>query len=185
MAMSIVRIKKRVFKDYFKEMPCGKIVRLVDNTTFIKDWMDIEIPYLRKNNIGIYLIGDFYIGQSINIRQRVMQHYKLCLKNEHVNTDFQNKFLELLKSGKTISLKILDNKADSNIEQQYIDEYRTNGFPLVNCNQRIYPKDYCSITKLIEKYKLKDAGQISKKVLISDLEKIRREFNQIQINTKN
>lgn len=180
--MSIAIIKKRNFEDYFKEMPSGKIIRLVDNSKFINEWTNVDTAYMRKNNKGIYMIGDFYIGKSINIRQRFVSHYKLCLRHEHVNNEFQNRFNQLLREGETIEFKVLDSNPNEALEQSYIDKYKAIGYPLVNCDKIIYPDNYCSITKLLNKYKNKYCDNVPMKILVADLEKIRREFNQKILN---
>lgn len=55
----------------------------------------IRIPTL-LSNIGIYLIaspsGKVYVGQSRNLRKRLMEHRRLLNKNQHKNIHLQNSY---------------------------------------------------------------------------------------------
>lgn len=84
---------------------------------------------------GVYLIEDFYIGQSHNLPSRIASHIIECFYKEYqfdgyVNEEKCKKILEILAKNKKIKVKLLTDNVSN--EARLIKEYFANGTNLVN-----------------------------------------------------
>ncbi len=102
-----------------------------DNNQFLKEFCGIEF---KKVMSGVYMIGDFYIGRSNNIRARLMSHLRSAINNRHPNKEVESKIISRLLKRKVIPMWVLsDNDKD---ECKLIGYYKYHGFPLVNKDMR-------------------------------------------------
>lgn len=102
----------------------------INRNKFLNDWFDYSSSAdLRK---GVYLIGDFYIGQSTNIRERLLNHVSQTINSTaYDNKNLYNKILENLKNGHVMPVTLVSD--DIYHEQFFIDFFRYQiGLPLVN-----------------------------------------------------
>lgn len=84
--------------------------------------------------VGVYLIEDFYIGQTNNINSRIAFHILECFYKEYgcityVNAEKREAILKVLETRK-IKVKLLTD--DIKQEKKLIQEYYLNEFPLLN-----------------------------------------------------
>jgi hypothetical protein len=116
---SIIRTKSITGKDTYN---------LVDNNSFLSEVFGFSKS--THTNWGVYLMGDFYVGASTNIRKRLIAHTLNCLNHRHVNKDFERRFIENLVSGNMMKILILS----SNVFDEYdlIKFGKELGYPLVN-----------------------------------------------------
>ena len=94
---------------------------------------------------GVYLIGDYYIGKSFNIKERIINHIHQTFNFEFTNIYKEEKILyDLLNKGK-IKITLLSNNQDD--ENELIEKY-CNILPLTNIKEHplrdndIYMKNY-------------------------------------------
>lgn len=101
-----------------------------DNNEFLKDWMFFD-KKINGNN-GVYMIGDFYIGQTQDLRSRLLRHIKPVIINSknQQNQDLSNIFRYNLSNGLVMPVIILSKRHD--LEQYYINKYKKLNYPLVN-----------------------------------------------------
>ena len=100
---------------------------------FINEFIEYDsCGYIQPS--GIYMIEDFYIGQTSNIVQRLAFHILEPFFEEYGFNNFINKeksklILEILKTRK-LKVKLIDS--DLKKEMEYIKEYSSNGYLLTN-----------------------------------------------------
>lgn len=110
-----------------------------------KLYYDIIEEVRVTSNEGVYMINDFYIGSSKNIKSRIIGHISECWY-EYWNKQLDNKYDEfvyvkfnqfkankihnkLLNYGKLIITQLSENQED---EDYYINLYLNNGYNLTN-----------------------------------------------------
>lgn len=128
-----------------------------------------------ENSAGIYRIkniknGKYYIGSSVDLKDRLKDHEKNLNKNQHKNKKLQKDWNK--HGSKNFKFDILVYCNDMTIykndlfylEQRAIDQYKANykkyGYNVVNTNQRIdnkkidknkFKKRKSKLTKLFNK----------------------------------
>ena len=99
----------------------------------LNDYVEYDSNGYIKNG-GVYLIEDFYIGQTGNITSRLAFHILECFYKEYdcityVNEEKREAILKVLETRK-LKVKLLDD--DMKKEKGYIQDYYLNGYPLLN-----------------------------------------------------
>lgn len=105
----------------------GKISLSVSKDKIEKRLVSFSQPARTK---GVYLINDFYIGRSANIRNRFYSHLSDAINSRHFNRDLEKALLQKLKNKSPIKVSILSNDPDR--EDELICKYLSAGFPLLN-----------------------------------------------------
>lgn len=78
---------------------------------------------------GVYMLNNFYIGKSDNIRSRIKQHIIRSLKGNHYNMDLQERIVRCITL-QSLPFDIISR--DPNDEIGLISKYKSLGYPLVN-----------------------------------------------------
>ena len=78
----------------------------------------VGFPETNKKISGVYSIGGVYVGVSMHIRKRILEHIHLCLSNYHCNKKLQNIIqLSMHLTGDPIVVEYLSS--DMNDEYMY------------------------------------------------------------------
>ncbi len=112
-------------------------LNFIDNNLMLLDCCGLSFKK-GDNREGVYMIGDFYIGKSINIRKRILQHFQQSINSRHYNKDLAAKIVNLLLIGEKIPVKILSHDTDD--EEFFIKHYREKGYYLFNKEPYRNPK---------------------------------------------
>jgi hypothetical protein len=104
-------------------------ISLKDNNFFLYDCCNLSFKK-GDNRQGVYMIGDFYIGKSIDIRKRVLNHFQCSINGRHQNNDLSSKIIDLLLNGEKIPVRILSQ--DTRKEAFFIHEFVRKGYNLKN-----------------------------------------------------
>ena len=110
---NLLSIDKNLFNKHIEE--CEKPESKQDRDVWYriknKDCfaMDIfEFIFDKEGSIGgVYLIGNFYVGSSQNIKHRILHHARLCINGQHHNKDFEKRFMHNLRNGIRMPVSIL------------------------------------------------------------------------------
>lgn len=79
----------------------------------------------------VYLLGDFYIGSTKQLRSRLLAHLRGVFSNsKRYSLEFKQRFWDAFLLGKRVQLCFVDN--DVLWENYHIERFRRSGFPLVN-----------------------------------------------------
>lgn len=89
-----------------------------------------NLPDTHHKITGVYMIGDFYIGASKHIRERVLVHLRGLDRGYHENRQLKESFHEFIETYGGIRISLLNLEPKS--EAYFIDKYKKRGFPLVN-----------------------------------------------------
>lgn len=121
----------------------------------LNDYIEYDCSGFIKHG-GIYLIENFYIGQTGNITNRLASHILECFYEEYgcityVNKEKREAILKVLETRK-LRVKLLSD--DLSKEKELIQEYYLNEFPLLN---KVY------INKELKKKLAKKQGIVLKK----------------------
>lgn len=79
---------------------------------------------------GVYLIGDFYVGASIDVPVRINGHMFNAISDRHTNKMTGAYIKRTLDNNSHIHVRILSE--DIYDERMIIDKLRKDGFPLTN-----------------------------------------------------
>jgi len=115
---------------------------LFSQTTINKN---VDVP----SKSGIYLIrnlinGKVYIGQTINIKQRIRQHINKFKRGKHYNSYFQASMDKYgMHNFELLVLELCERENLSNLESKYIKQYKSykkdKGYNMtLDCNTHIY-----------------------------------------------
>ena len=118
-----------------------------------------------KRHVGIYVLrfkDYYYIGESINLEQRCIQHQNDLLNNNHCNGQLQYMYnqgirfqFEILESveftkGYSLWFKILNLHK----EKEYIKQYIQNGFQVLNSEDSVQRlKELPELFKFYQEFK--------------------------------
>lgn len=95
-----------------------QIYGFLDNNKFLRDWFNYDSQTHERS--GVYLIGNFYVGQSTNIRERLLRHARAAVNFE--SSTSVNLYAEIRKNfsnGQAMPVTVLSNDIDH--EQFFID----------------------------------------------------------------
>ena len=85
---------------------------------------------------GVYMIGDIYIGASVHIRRRIIQHLNDCKRGRHSNNDVLCYFNSCNQNKTPIQVRFLSNNP-------FDEDDLTNLFNVKTSNQsRFYHQIY-------------------------------------------
>ena len=120
---------------------CSTTFKIENNNKFIRDWFGIEDESKIKC-AGVYMIGDFYIGKSNNMRKRLLQHCQKTIKDTHYNKGLSYALHDVFLRGLPITFRILSY--NTKMELFFIKKY-TDSLNLTNI-----ATDYFATTKIIK-----------------------------------
>ena len=120
---------------------CGE--RIPKPSLAFKDFSKFKKEVLRlwpiKRRIKlecVYIIGDFYIGGTIDLDNRIKAHFRKFINNTHANRALNKRVIELMMINKKIPITILSfNKNDEN---KFIREYGLKYRNLLNITSNFY-----------------------------------------------
>ena len=102
--------------------------KIENSKKFIRDWFEIEDESKIKC-AGVYMIGDFYIGRSENMRKRLLQHCQKTVKGTHYNKGLSYALHEVFLGGLPTTFRILSY--NPKMELFFIKKY-TDSLKLTN-----------------------------------------------------
>lgn len=108
-----------------------------DKEKFLNKYIGIEDRKIFMRS-GVYMIGDFYIGQSAKIYFRIRQHVHNAITDRHCNSKVQSRLINSFFKGEKVGVKLLHK--DVEWEDFYIGHYHKSGYPLLNQLKNIHKK---------------------------------------------
>jgi hypothetical protein len=107
-----------------------------DHKKFKEEVLSIWMLKKKRKLECVYMIGDFYIGGTLDLDNRISQHFSEILNNKHSNRGLNKKVIDLLMDNKEIPVGILSfNKLD---EKKFISEYAMNYGNLLNITSNFH-----------------------------------------------
>lgn len=111
-------------------------ISIIDKDYFYNNVIECDFKISNKVK-GVYMIADLYIGATRGLENRIKQHFRTALNNEHCNRWFNKRLIQYLMDGKKIKIQLLSK--DVKDENKFIDMY--GGYESNLCNiVSHYPK---------------------------------------------
>lgn len=125
------------------------------------------------------MIGDFYIGVTKNLRNRLLNHFRGALRGDHANKRLLKMIVDTVNNGGTADVKAISNIATFEEEGRCILKYRSLGYPLTNQVVNPYSSSNCQYQRLIDKYKMLCIDEIPLEMVVKDIKALRALSNKI------
>lgn len=93
-----------------------------------------QIDFTKKRYSGIYLIDNFYIGKTQNLRIRLKCHIQTCFNGHHFNNALRQHINDCIKISQPMPVKIIDTNTSN--ERYHIKKYLSEGYNLLNLDVR-------------------------------------------------
>ena len=126
------------YKKHYEKLTNRKAYNMLPHHKYKIEWIgfpesNLKIPRKVK---GVYMLGDFYIGASYHIRNRILQHLSDVNNGVPTNEVKDNKIIDWYCSKGSLLVTLLD--PDPFNERYYIE----NTPNLTNIQARYYDQSY-------------------------------------------